>query len=121
MTTLLFKIDVIMADSEVLAFEDGSASLSGAAGFETKTSLSASGDDYAVRTRVARVLKAKLQFNGTTDPQQFAKVTNFQITMRDLVTKRKCVANKCVFGSLGDVGAGAVDVTFNVLSELQWL
>lgn len=117
----LFKIDTIVADGQVLAFEDATGTVSGAAGFENKNTLSASGDDYVVRTRVARVLKAKLQWGAELDPQRFSRMSGVQITMRDTVSQRKCIANNCSFGSLGDIGAGTVEVSFNLLSELQWL
>jgi hypothetical protein len=31
------------------------------------------------------------------------------------------VANKCSFASMGRVGDGAVDISFNVLEPIQWL
>jgi hypothetical protein len=117
----LFKIDTIIADGKVLAFEDASGMLSGAAGFKNDAKLSASGDDYVMRTRVPRLLKAKLQFGPKSDPQELAAMSEVQITMRDALSKRKCIANKCTFGELGDIGGGTVDVTFNILSDLQWL
>jgi hypothetical protein len=119
--TRLFKIDTIMADGKVLAFEDATGMLSGAAGYKNEAKLSASGDDYVARTRVARTLKCKLQWGPQRDPQEFTSMSEVQITMRDQVSRRKCIATKCTFSELGDIGGGTVDVTFILQSELQWL
>jgi hypothetical protein len=117
----LFHIDTILADGKILAFEDSSGMLSGAAGYKNEPTLSASGDDFVKRTRVARQLKAKLQFGPLRSPEELRNMNSVQITMRDQVSKRKVIANNCTFGELGDIGGGTVDVTFLLLSDLQWL
>lgn len=117
----LFKIDVLMVDAKALAFEDATATVSGVAGFENDTKLSASGDDYVLRKRIERVLTAKIQFGTTVNPADFAKMSGVQITMRDSFSGRKCLANNCVFKSFGEVGAGSAELKFNLLSDLQWL
>jgi uncharacterized protein YfiM (DUF2279 family) len=118
---LIFKIDVIMADGVALAFEDGSATVTGAAGFENEAKLSASGPDFSLRKRVARTMKARIQFDATVNPVDFAKMNGVQITMRDSFTGRKVIANGCAFKSMGDIGTGPVDFEFNLLRELQWM
>jgi hypothetical protein len=117
----IFKIDVLMADGVALAFEDGSATVTGATGYENESKLSASGPDFSLRKRVARVMKAKIQFIATTNPDDLAKKSDIQITMRDSFTGRKCIADSCVFKSMGEIGAGPVDVEFNLLKPLKWL
>jgi hypothetical protein len=117
----LFHIDTIIADGQVLAFEDSSGSIEGAAGFENEAKFSASGDDFVLRKRVARMLKAKLQWGPTADPKTFANMSNIQIAMRDSFTGRKCLAPKATFQSLGAIGAGTVDIAFILNAELQWL
>lgn len=117
----LFHIDTIILDGQSISFEDSTGVLSGAAGFEQQTKVSASGDDFATRARVPRYLNAKLQWSATSDPKVFAKMRNVQISMRDSFSGRKCLAPKATFGKLGDIGGGTVDITFNLLSELQWL
>jgi hypothetical protein len=117
----LFHVDVIVVDGQALAFEDSSGMISGAAGFENEAKLSASGPDYTLRKRVARVLKAKLQYTGAVTPDQFAAMKDVQIALRDTVSGRKCVADGASFKSLGDVGSGVVDVEFNLLQALKWL
>jgi hypothetical protein len=117
----LFKIDIIMVDGKALAFEDASAMIDGVAGFENETVLAASGDDGTLRKRVPRLMKAKILFNDLVDPQALARTSGVQIVLRDSNSGRKCVANTCVFKSMGSVGNGAVDIEFNLLSPLQWV
>lgn len=121
MANQLFKIDVIVVNGAALAFEDGSGTLSGAAGFENEVVVSASGDDFTRRKRVPRLFKAKIQFGEKAQPSEYAKMTNVQITARDQQSGRRVLMPNCSFGALGDVGAGSVDLTFNVLAEPQWL
>ena len=117
----LFHIDTIVADGKILAFEDSSGMLSGAAGYKNDPKLSASGDDFVMRTRVPRQLKAKLQWGPQRSTDEIRNMSGVQITMRDQVSKRKVIANNACFGELGDIGGGTVDVTFLLLSDLQWL
>ena len=117
----LFHIDVIIVDGQAIAFEDSSASLSGAAGFKNDPKVSASGDDFVYRSRVPRILKAKLQWSSTLDPKTYSGMSNVQISMRDSFTGRKCLAPKATFGELGDIGAGTVDIQFILNADLQWL
>jgi hypothetical protein len=117
----LYHIDTIIADGQALAFEDSSASISGAAGFKNDPKLSASGDDFVLRQRVPRMLQAKLQWGSTMDPKTFANMSNIQIAMRDSFTGRKCLAPKAVFSDLGAIGGGTVDISFMLVSDLQWL
>lgn len=120
--TQLLKFDTIVADGVALPFEDGSGTLSGAAGWENTVVPSASGDDFTSRKRVARMLKAKIQFGSTVDPAALAAMKDIQITARDTQSGRRCLLARCTFGSLGDVGGGgSVDITFGVLAAPQWL
>lgn len=117
----IFLVDTLMVDGKALGFEDASAMIEGVAGFENQSVLAASGDDATLRKRVARVLKAKVLFVKTVDPQALAKASGIQIALRDSNSGRKCIANNCVFKSMGSVGNGAVDVEFNLLAPLQWV
>lgn len=116
----LFKIDVIVADGQPIAFEDGSGTLSGAARFENEVVPSASGDDFNRRKRVPTLFKARIQFGPTSDPANFAAMQEVQITARDTQSRRRALMTKCSFGSMGEIGGGAVDVTWNVLAPIQW-
>lgn len=118
----LFKIDTVVVDGVALSFEDGSATLEGAAGFENTAVLASSGDDAVARKRVPRQLSVKLLFKDAIDPASFAQQKDVQISMRDTQSGRRAVAPHCAFGSLGAVGAGtSVDVRYIMLSPLQWL
>jgi hypothetical protein len=117
----LFQIDTIIVGGIALDFEDSSGEVDGGAGYEYEVVPAASGDDSEKRKRVARTLNAKLNFGPTTNPDDFVKMRGVQIAMRDSATGRKAVAPNCGFAKMGKIGAGTVDVTFNLLSPLQWL
>jgi hypothetical protein len=118
---MLLHIDTVVADGQILAIEDGTGVLSGAAGQANDVVLSASGDDFTKRKRVSRMLKMKLQFGGADVPSNFAKMVGVQISARDAQNNRRVLFTKCTFESLGDIGNGSVDVGFHILSEPQWL
>lgn len=118
---LLFHVDAIVVDGKPIAFEDGSAMLTGAARFENEMVPSASGNDFARRRRVPTTLRVRLQFNNAVDPAALAATSGVQITARDSQSGRRAMLPNCMFGSLGDLGGGAVDVTYLVLSPIEWL
>jgi hypothetical protein len=118
---MLFHIDQIVSDGKPIAFEDGSGTLSGAARYENEVVPSASGDDFEKRKRVPTLFKCKIQFGPAVSPKDYAKMQGIQITARDAQSGRRALMPKCSFGQMGDVGGGSVDVTFNVLAEIQWL
>lgn len=118
---MLLHVDVIVADGRPLAFEDGTGILSGAARVKNETVLSASGDDFTKRGRVATMFKMKLQFGQNDVPTNFSKMQGVQITARDSQSGKRVLMPKCTFAELGDIGGGSVDVSFNVLAEPQWL
>ena len=119
--SLLFHVDAVVADGKPVAFEDGSATLSGAHRFEDEVVTSAQGQDYARRRRVPTSIRLRMQFNNTVDPDALSEVKDIQITLRDTQSGRRALAQKCVFGSLGEIGGGAVDITYLVLTPIQWL
>jgi hypothetical protein len=118
---MLFHVDVIVADGKPMAFEDSTGLLSGAARFENEVVVSASGDDFNKRKRVPTLFKCKLQFGPKEQPADYASMQGIQITARDSQSGRRALMPKCSFGSMGEVGGGSVDITFNVLSPIQWL
>ena len=117
----LFHIDTIVADGAAFAFEDTSATISGAAGFKNDPKLSASGADFVYRSRVPRVLKFRVQVGSTFDPKSVSSMSNVQIAMRDSFTGRKCLAPKATFENLGDIGGGSTELSFLLNDEIQWL
>ena len=118
---MLLHIDVLMVDGKPVAIEDGTGSLEGAAGFENEIVPSGTGDDFSKRKRVPRTLAAKIQFGPSVSPGDYKNMNGVQITARDSQSGRRVLLNKCSFGKMGPIGAGSVDITFNVLSEPQWL
>lgn len=116
-----YRVDTMTLDGEGLNLEDGTATIDGAAGFERDPVLAAYGDDSTTRKRVARTIKTKLFTETGFDPQNFSKVRNAQIVMTNLQTGQRVRAGKCAFQSLGTIGEGTVEVTFVVLSNLQFL
>jgi hypothetical protein len=119
--TQLFHIETIVIDGKSIAFEEGSATISGAAGYEGQVVPSASGDDYTMRRRIPRLLRMRIQFGTTTDPNKLAQAKNLEIAVRDVASGRKATLKNCAFASMGDVGQGAVDISYNILSPIQWL
>ena len=119
--TQLFHIDTIVVAGKTISFEDSTGTLTGAARWENCVVPSASGPDKTNRKRVPTTLRCKLQFDNTVNPNDFAKISQEQIAVRDAVGGRKALMNKCSFGSMGEIGGGSVDVTFNVLDPIQWL
>lgn len=119
--SLLFHIDTVVVDGKPIAFEDGSGTLTGAARFENSVVTSASGNDFAMRKRVPTQLRLKLQFSNAVSVPDLANTSGVQITARDRASGRRALMNNCSFGSLGDLGGGAVDITYNVLSPIEWL
>lgn len=118
---LLFQIDQIVVDGQALAFESGTGELINAAGFENEGVASATGDDFVKRKRVVRELKLKLQFANTTDPQRMAAQSNVQIAARDTQGGRKALLNRCAFKSMGSIGGGSVELSYLVLTPIQWM
>lgn len=118
---MLLHVDTIIADGKVIAFEDGTGILSGAARFKNEVVLSASGDDFTKRARVPCMFKMKLQFGPNDVPEDFAKMTGVQITARDTQGNRRALLTKCTFAEFGDVGSGSVDLSYIIQSAPQWL
>jgi hypothetical protein len=117
----LFHIDEFVIDGAPTAIEDGTASIAGAARWENTVVPSGTGDDYQARKRVPTTVRFKLQFGKNERVRDFADVTDSQIACRDKVTGKRALMPRCSFGSMGEIGAGSVDVTFNVLAPIQWI
>ncbi|AJY64537.1 hypothetical protein [Burkholderia glumae] len=117
----IFRVDSLTVDGEEWAIEDGSATVEGAAGFEREATLATNGQDYTTRKRVARVIKTKLLFTGSLEPESISSIREAQIVMTNLRTGRRCRAGKCTFKSMGEVGNGPVSIEFIALTALQWL
>jgi hypothetical protein len=117
----IYRVDTLTVDGEVIGIEDGTATIEGAARFETEAVLAPAGDDATTRKRVPCIIKTKILFKGDVEPTKFSNMCNVQIVLANLHTGRRVRAGKCRFQALGEIGAGTVDLSFNVLSSLQWL
>lgn len=118
---LLYHVDSMSVDGAPIAIEDGTGRIIGATGSENEVVASGSGDDFVKRKRIARQIKAKIQFGAKTSPDSFSSPGTVQIALTDKQSGRRCLATKCSFASMGEIGDGSVDVTYNVLAPLQWL
>ena len=118
---MLFHVDEIVVDGAPLAFEDGTATITGAARWENTPVPSASGDDFQARKRVPTQVRFKLQFGPQAHPMDFATLIDSQIAFRDKVSGRRALMPRCGFANMGEIGGGSVDVSFNVLAPIQWL
>lgn len=118
---MLFHIDEFVVNGDPQAFEDGTATITGAGRWENTAVPSASGDDFQSRKRVATQVKFKLQFGPGENPAEFASMIDVQIACRDKVSGRRALLPRCGFANMGEIGSGSVEVTFNVLAPIQWL
>jgi len=118
---LLVHIDTIVSDGVPMAFEDGSATISGAHRFENTVVPSAQGDDFARRSRVPTTMRFRYQFNNQADPVRMSAAKDIQMTFRDSQSGRRGTCRKCMFGTMGDIGGGPVDMTYLLLSPIEWL
>lgn len=116
-----FQIDEFVIAGVSIAFESGTAELDGAAGYEHEVVPSSMGDDFTKYKRVARTIKVKLQSGAGFTPDAFADISEEPIALRQLKTGRRAFLPKCSFAKMGAVGSGSVEVTFNILSRIQWL
>lgn len=117
----LFHVDELVIDGAPQSFEDGTATITGAARWENTVVPSASGDDYQSRKRVACTVRFKLQLGGNEKVADYATMTDAQIVCRDKVNGKRAMMPRCSFASMGEIGGGSVDVTFNVLAAIQWM
>lgn len=116
-----FKVDTITVDGIAYGIEDGSATVEGVARFTTEPIAAASGSDGVRRRRVPTTINMRLLLGPKVSIDDIKKISNAQIVLKDQFGPRRLICNKCVFGSIGRVGDGPVDVVFNVLDEPQWL
>lgn len=117
----LLHFDQVVVRGVGLDTVDGSVVGSGFAGYENTAVPSSMGDDYSKRARIARSLRMQVQFGPTVSPEDLRSIRDEQITARDSQSGRRVLMTRCTFASMGDVGAGPVDVSFLVLAEPQWL
>ena len=118
---MLFHVDAVIIDGKPLAIEDGTGMLSGSARFENEVVPSGTGDDFQKRKRVPTLFKCKIQFGPSVNPTDYAGMNGVQVTARDTQSGRRALMTKCSFGQIGEIGGGSVDITFNVLSPVQWI
>jgi hypothetical protein len=119
----LFHVDVLTADGKAIGIEDGSATIQGALGFANTTvpNSNPSAPDGQRRARVPRAISAKIMFKPGVQVSDFARMKKVQITLRDIQSGRRVMANNCSIATMGEIGSGTVDVVFNVLEPYQWL
>lgn len=117
----LFVVDSITVDGENIPIEQSTARIEGAARYESEVVPSGIGPDFTKRKRVATKIKAKVLFGPGFDPTLLTQACGAQIVLTDTHTGRRCRAGNCNFGSMGEIGDGSVDMTWNVLTPLQWL
>lgn len=121
MANQLLHFDQVVVRGVALNIVDGSVVGSGFAGYENTAVPSGSGDDFSKRARISRSLRMQVQFGPDMSPDDLRGVRDEQITARDSESGRRVLMTRCTFASMGDVGAGPVDVSFLVLAEPQWL
>lgn len=119
--TTLIQFTSITVDGQAIPFEDASGVIKGAARYENEVVPGASGSDANKRKRVPTTIECKIMFTAAQSPELYSSLQGAQISAKDKETGRRVLATNCSFGKMGDIGAGTVDITFNVLDGLQWL
>lgn len=117
----LFNVDSLTVDGQALAIVSSSARISGVMGYASQSVPSATGPDFEQHSRVPRSITAQIQFGRSVNPDDLRKIKGARIVLKDTQGPRRCLAPNCSVASLGDVGGGPVDITFNVLEPYQWL
>lgn len=117
----LFRGDSLTVAGDALAVVDGSIQINGVGSYTSTVVPSASGPDFESHARVPRTITCQIQFGPKVNPEDITKILNKRIVVKDSKGPRRCVAPNCSFGSMGTVGTGPTDVTFNVLEPYQWL
>jgi hypothetical protein len=119
----LFHVDVMTVSGKPIGIEDGSATIQGALGFANTTvpNSNPNAPDGQRRSRVPRSIAAKIMFKPGVNVADIGAWKNVQITLRDLQSGRRVMANNCSIATLGEIGNGTVDIVFNVLEPFQWL
>jgi hypothetical protein len=119
--SLLLHIDQIVIDGKAVEFEDGSCMISGTHRYENKVIVAASGNDAASRNRVPTTLKLRLLLKNPADIPAITAAKDTLIAARDTQKGVRAICKSCIFLSLGELGSGAVDITYGVLAPIQWL
>jgi hypothetical protein len=119
----LFHVDVMTVVGTPIGVEDGSATIQGALGWANSTvpNSNANGADGQKRARVPRSIAARILFKPSVNVNEIASWKKVQITLRDLQSGRRVMANNCSIATLGEIGTGPVDIVFNVLEPFQWM
>lgn len=120
-TNEIYKVDSMTVNGEELRIEDGTATVTGAAGFETDAALAATGDDAVIRKRVERVIKANLLFTEDVTPEKFTSIRNAQVVLTNTSTGQRSRYGNCSFKSLGEIGSKTVELSLTALRQPQWL
>lgn len=117
----LFKADSITVAGQALAFEDGSATISGLARVRATVVPSASGPDFETYAREATQINLRLQFGPGVSVEDLKNIKDARVVLKDSNGPRRFLAPRCSFAGLGTVGSGPVDLTLNVLEPIQSL
>jgi hypothetical protein len=120
-TNEMFKVDSFTIDGEELAIVDGTATVSGTAGYENEAVLAATGTDATMRKRVERNIKTNLLFTEAVTPDKYTNIQNAQIVLSNLQTGQRVRFGNCRFKSLGEIGTNTVELNLVALTAPQWL
>ena len=117
----IYIIDSLSINGEPLAIEQGSASIENWLGFELEALPAASGPSFSKRKKVTPMIKAKLMFGATTDPEALKAVCCDQIVLTQFSTGKRVRVLRASIAKAGAIGTGVVDVDFLCHTEPQWV
>jgi len=117
----MYKVTSVTSNGKALRIVDGSATMDGAAGWKSDVSLSATGPDAEVFSRVPRVLNMEIQFTPDVTVDQIRNIRNARVVLEDKNSPRRQICPNCSFASMGTLGRGPVPLVLNVLEEPIWM
>jgi hypothetical protein len=115
----LFRGDSITINGQAIAVMDGSIMIKGLAGYTSKSVPSASGPDFSQHERIPREITFKVLFGPKSQAEDFTKLDDARVVVKDSKGPRRVLATRVSFGSMGDLGSGPVDVSLNVGDPYQ--
>lgn len=113
----LFTVDSLTIDGVALPIVSSSVRITGYISHDSNIVPSASGADYESHSRVPRTIVGQIQFGPKITRAQLLAINGARAVLSDSRGPRRVLAPNCTLGRCGDLGAGPVDLTLNVLEE----
>ena len=113
----LFTVESLTIDGVALPIVSSSVRLSGYISHEGTVVPSGSGPDFETHARVPRTIAGQIQFGPKVTRAQLLAINGARVVLSDSRGPRRVLAPNCSLGRVGELGAGPVDFTLNVLED----